>query len=95
MAKGKTDHKSMASDMVKNLINQPSTTPLQTNENNVIKPVEAKITVDKMTVDIESSLLHDVRIYAAQNKLKLRPVFEKALAEYLENHGYMREKKSQ
>lgn len=95
MAKGKTDHKGIATDMVKGLINKPSTTPLQTNENNVIKPVEAKIAVDKMTVDIESTLLHDVRIYAAQNKLKLRPVFEKALEEYLENHGYMREKKSQ
>lgn len=95
MAKDKKDHKGIASDMVKNLINQPSKTPLQTTKDNVVKPVEEKVSVDKMTVDIESTLLHDVRIYAAQNKLKLRPVFEKALEEYLENHGYMREKKSQ
>lgn len=95
MAKEKKDHKGIASDMVKNLINQPSKTPLQTTKDNVVKPVEEKVSVDKMTVDIESTLLHDVRIYAAQNKLKLRPVFEKALEEYLENHGYMREKKSQ
>lgn len=91
----KKDHKSIASDMVKNLINQPSTTPLQTTKDNVVKPVEEKIMVDKMTVDIESSLLRDVRIYAAQNGKKLRPIFEIALEEYLENHGYVREKKSQ
>lgn len=95
MGKEKKDHKGIASDMVKNLINQPSKTPLQTTKDNVVKPVEEKVSVDKMTVDIESTLLHDVRIYAAQNKLKLRPVFEKALEEYLENHGYTREKKSQ
>lgn len=90
MGKERKDHKGMASDMVKNLINQPPKTPLQTTKDNVVKPVEEKVSVDKMTVDIESSLLRDVRIYAAQNGKKLRPIFEKALEEYLENHGYVR-----
>lgn len=90
MAKDRKDHKGMASDMVKNLINQPPKTPLQTTKDNVVKPVEEKVSVDKMTVDIESSLLRHVRIYAAQNGKKLRPIFEKALEEYLENHGYVR-----
>jgi hypothetical protein len=87
MAKAeKKDHKGMASEMVKGLINTPSKQPLQTNQGNIVTPIKEKESTDKFTVEIESNLMKDIRLFSVNKSIKLRPLFEKALKEYITNH---------
>ena len=84
----KKDHKNMASDLVKGLIENTTIPPMQ--ETVIVKPKDATpptITTDKFTVEIESTLMDDVRLYGVKNKIKLRRLFEESLREYLVNHG--------
>lgn len=82
----KTDHKSIANNLVKGLIENAPTAPMQES---VIVKQKAPVTkqeTDKFTVEIESELMKDVRLFSVNKKIKLRPIFEKALNEYITNH---------
>lgn len=86
MAKDKKDHKGIASDLVKDLIDNAQTTPMQ--ESVIVKQQTqiSKQATDKFTVEIESELMKEVRLFSVNKKIKLRPLFEKALKEYITNH---------
>lgn len=77
----KTDHKGIASQLVKGLIDNQADTPMQ--ESYIVRPIPTNIKTDKFTVEIESSLMEEVRLYGVKNKMKLRKIFEESLKEYL------------
>ena len=87
MSKSKTDHKNVASSLVKGLIQSDSKTPMQEQKGNVITPVEKKQETDKFTVEIEAQLMKKVRKAAFEDGKKLRQVFEKGLRLYLEQES--------
>ncbi len=80
----KKDHKGIASDLVKGLIDNEINTPLQ--ESYMVRPMPTNQKTDKFTVEIESSLMDEIRLFGVKNKIKLRKLFEESLREYLANH---------
>ena len=86
----KTDHKSVASELIKGFINSDSKTPMQEQKGNVVTPVEKKQETDKFTVEIEAQLMKSVRKAAFENGKKLRQVFEEGLRLYLEQESKAR-----
>jgi hypothetical protein len=82
----KKDHKGIASDLVKDLIDNAPIAPMQESVIVKQKAPTTKQETDKFTVEIESELMKDVRLFSVNKKIKLRPLFEKALKEYITNH---------
>lgn len=80
----KKDHKEIASELVKGLIENQPNTPLQ--ESYIVRPMPNSPKTDKFTVEIESTLMDEIRLFGVKNKMKLRKLFEESLREYLANH---------
>jgi hypothetical protein len=68
--------------MIKDLVGKQDKTPQQQIS---IKPKNLKQETTKFTVEIDSELMDQLRIYGVTHKIKLRQLFEKALAEYLKS----------
>jgi hypothetical protein len=83
MAKNDT-HKNLASNMIKDLVGKQDKTPQQQI---AVKPKIQKRDTTKFTVEIDTELMDELRIYGATNKIKLRQIFEQALANYLKSNS--------
>jgi hypothetical protein len=84
MAK-KDAYKNLASDMIKGLVSKPDTTPQQ--QVMVTAPKLSKRATTKFTVEIDTELMDELKIYGVTHKIKLRQLFEKSLKEYLKSNS--------
>lgn len=91
MATKETKHKDVASSLVKDFIAKEDTTPLQTNDKGTVKPVIEKIVTEKLTVEVNTTIMTNARIFVAKKKasekMNLRTLVESALSEYLSKHN--------
>jgi hypothetical protein len=73
MAKNDT-HKNLASNMIKDLVGKQDKTPQQQIS---IKPKKLKQETTKFTVEIDSELIHQLRVYGVMHTIKLRQLLKK------------------
>lgn len=78
-------------ELIKGFLEKEDTTPLQTNDKGTIKPIAEKVVVEKLTVEINTTIMTQARIFVAKkkasDKMNLRTLVESALSEYLSNHN--------
>ena len=76
-------HKNLANDMIKGLVSKPDTTPQQ--QVTIAQPKKSKRDTTKFTVEIDTELMDELRMYGVTHKTKLRSLFERALKSYLKD----------